>query len=91
MHLKDISQLYVAALIILLMATAAVIPAFGFIPGKSVVSGASYATFEGTAGNDYYDSMQYSYNINQWASSFTGVYPGYGNIPGYMTEWLQPR
>lgn len=37
-----------------------------FISGHSSV-GTNFAVFEGTAGNDSYSSMQYSYLINQWA------------------------
>lgn len=46
---------------------------FGFMYGKSA-GNADYAIFEGVAGNDYYASMQYSYQINQW-------YNGYAYTP----------
>ena len=32
-------------------------------------AGADYVVLEGTAGNDMYSSMQYSYMVNQWATS----------------------
>ena len=46
-----------------------------YISGQSGVSGADYVTIEGVAGNDYYDSRQYSYNINTWAASNAVGYP----------------
>jgi hypothetical protein len=47
-----------------------------FISGQSGVSPyADYVTIEGVAGNDYYDSRQYSYNINTWAASNAVGYP----------------
>jgi len=47
-----------------------------FISGQSGVSPyADYVTIEGVAGNDYYDSRQYSYNINTWAASAATGYP----------------
>jgi len=49
--------------------------AYGFKYGISSHS-ADYVVFEGVAGNDYYDSRQYSYCINQWANE-TDVY-GFG-------------
>jgi hypothetical protein len=49
---------------------------FAFISGQSGVSPyADYVTIEGVAGNDYYDSMQYSYNINTWARLTASGYP----------------
>jgi hypothetical protein len=45
------------------------IPTLAFRSGQTGSAGADYAVFEGTAGNDYYDSMQYSYMVNQWATS----------------------
>src|SRR3990172_11914401 len=41
--------------------------AFAFRSGISAAS-ADFVVFEGTAGNDYYDGRQYSYQINQWAA-----------------------
>jgi len=38
----------------------------GFMKGQTP-AGADYAIFEGVAANDYYDTMQYSYKINEWA------------------------
>lgn len=42
--------------------------------GRSLTNGispngakADYITFEGVAGNDYYSTNQYSYNVNQWS------------------------
>lgn len=40
--------------------------AAGFIKGQSS-GGADYVVLEGVAGNDYYDSVQYSYKVNEWA------------------------
>jgi len=55
-------------LIAILLSSAFVGVAFGFISGRSAFTDrADYITCEGVAGNDYYDSRQYSYNINQWA------------------------
>jgi len=52
----------------------------GFMFGQSS-GGADYAIFEGVAGNDYYDSRQYSYKINQWAEQ-KGLYRSFD--PGDM-------
>ena len=61
----------------ILICSALMIPTLGFKFGQSA-AGADYAVFEGVASSDYYDSMQYSYKINQWASEvpLTG-YVGY--------------
>jgi hypothetical protein len=64
------TQKYVISLILaaVLLSSVFVATAVGFISGQSGVSGADFITMEGVAGNDYYDSRQYSYNINWWAS-----------------------
>jgi hypothetical protein len=60
--------LLVLILASVLLSSAFVGVAFGFINGRSAFTDrADYITTEGVAGNDYYDSKQYSYNINQWA------------------------
>jgi len=47
-----------------------------FISGRSTQTNlADYITLEGVAGNDYYDSRQYSYNINTWAQTHATEYP----------------
>jgi hypothetical protein len=53
-------------LILTILALSVIMPALGFKYGQSAGT-ADYAVFEGVAGNDYYDSRQYSYKINQWA------------------------
>jgi len=58
-----------------LLSSALVGVGLAFISGQSGVSGADYVTIEGVAGNDYYDSRQYSYNINTWAASNAAGYP----------------
>jgi hypothetical protein len=62
----------------------------GFISGVSGVSGADYITIEGVAGNDYYDSRQYSYNINAWAvnplnPNRATLYPALNPANNYFT------
>lgn len=79
-HTKTIVAIF-AALVIL--CSAIVIPTMAFIPGQQAAGagGANYAVFEGVAGNDYYDTMQYSYKINQWATQnglYTSQSPYYG-------------
>jgi hypothetical protein len=72
---------YVKPLIALILATTLlssvmVSIGFAFISGQSPnTNKADYVTFEGTAGSDYYDSMQYSYLVNQWAMENINGYP----------------
>ncbi|MGA2309106.1 MAG: hypothetical protein ABSG57_06110 [Candidatus Bathyarchaeia archaeon] len=68
-HTKTIVAILTALVI---LCSAIMIPSLAFRSGQSG-AGADYAVFEGTAGNDYYDSMQYSYMVNQWATS-NGLY-----------------
>jgi hypothetical protein len=50
--------------------------ASGFISGQSPIApNADYVTLEGVAANDYYDSRQYSYDINHWAVDTIPGYP----------------
>jgi hypothetical protein len=53
-------------LALILICSALLIPSLGFKYGQTG-AGADYAVLEGVAGSDYYDSMQYSYQVNQWA------------------------
>ncbi len=46
----------------------------GFKSGIST-GNADYVVLEGVAGNDYYDSRQYSYDVNTWATSNIAGYP----------------
>jgi hypothetical protein len=55
---------------------------FGFMSGIST-GGADYAVLEGAAGGDYYDSTQYSYQVNSWLNSSLGV-PGYGAAGAFV-------
>lgn len=57
----------IAILALAIISLSLVAPAIGFRYGQSA-GGADYVVFEGVAGNDYYDSMQYSYKVNEWAS-----------------------
>ena len=56
--------------------------ASGFIDGQTPAF-ADYAVFEGTAGSDYYDNVQYSYKINQWAYE-------YKHLPYYVEADVDP-
>jgi len=58
-----------AALVMLLSIAA---PTMAFQKGLSP-AGANYVVLEGTAGSDAYSTMQYSYMVNQWATS-NGLY-----------------
>ena len=40
-----------------------------FKSGATSVTGSDYVTFEGTAANDSYSSMQYSYKVNEWLNT----------------------
>ena len=57
----------------------------GFLSGVSGVSGADYITIEGVAGNDYYDSRQYSYNINSWAAANAAGYSALNPANNWFT------
>jgi hypothetical protein len=70
-HTKTIVAILTA--LVILCSAYAWIPSLAFRSGTTGVAGADYVAFEGTAGNDYYDSMQYSYMVNQWATS-NGLY-----------------
>jgi hypothetical protein len=51
---------------LVILCSALLIPTLAFRSGQTS-AGADYAVLEGVAGNDYYDTMQYSYKVNQWA------------------------
>ncbi|MEM2130858.1 MAG: hypothetical protein QXZ70_09700, partial [Candidatus Bathyarchaeia archaeon] len=59
-------------LILAVLGLSIVMPALCFRYGQSAGL-ADYAIFEGVAGNDYYDTRQYTYRINKWAVS-KGLY-----------------
>lgn len=80
MEIKDNSKkLFTLLLALTLISPIILTPTIlGFISGISP-GGADYAVFEGVAANDYYDSRQYSYKINQWAEKkelYGGSNPG---------------
>jgi len=50
-----------------------------FKSGVTAAAAADYVTFEGTAANDSYSSMQYSYKINQWLNTPS-------NTANFLTE-----
>jgi len=64
-HTKTIVAILTA---FVMLCSAIMIPTLAFRYGQSA-GGADYAVFEGVAGNDYFDSMQYSYKVNQWATA----------------------
>lgn len=69
MKLKNHPKTIMAILTALMMlCSALLIPTLAFRPGQSP-KGADFAVFEGVAGSDYYDSSQYSYQVNQWYSN----------------------
>jgi hypothetical protein len=70
---KHNKQLIVLMLASVLLTSAFVGIAFAFKSGISATN-TDFMVFEGTAGNDYYDGRQYSFQVNQWA---------YGNAPSY--------
>ena len=75
MSLKGNSKnIAISLLTLMLLSVSLIVPAISFKYGQSP-AGADYVIFEGVAGNDYYDSMQYSYKINQWANE---TISGYG-------------
>lgn len=70
---RKIFEISVALLALITIFISLIAPAISFKYGQSA-QGADYAVFEGVAGNDYYDSRQYSYKINQWAVEEKGLY-----------------
>ena len=56
---------------VLLIGTFAAIPWFNANAAQD--SNADFVTIEGVAGNDYYDSRQYSYDVNQWAHDYEQI------------------
>ncbi|MEM2110549.1 MAG: hypothetical protein QXX08_01575 [Candidatus Bathyarchaeia archaeon] len=76
MSMKKNAKISALALVLLTLILS-VVSAYGFRYGQSATSGADYVILEGTAGNDYYDSMQYSYKVNQWA--YEWEFEGYEN------------
>jgi len=77
-YTKKTSMLLLASLLI---CSALMVPSLGFISNHTS-AGADYVVIEGVAGNDSYDSMQYSYKINEWASI--------QNISGYNSTLPSP-
>ncbi|MDI9644735.1 MAG: hypothetical protein QFX35_05900, partial [Candidatus Verstraetearchaeota archaeon] len=65
----------VALFVVAVISTSVVVPALAINFGQSP-AGADYVVFEGVAGNDFYDKMQYSYKINQWFSESGQVCSG---------------
>jgi len=65
---KTIFAILTASLMLLSIAA----PTMAFNHGLSP-AGANYVVLEGTAGSDAYSTMQYSYMVNQWATS-NGLY-----------------
>jgi hypothetical protein len=51
---------------------------------------ADYATFEGTAANDSYSSMQYSYKINEWLNTAANTANFLTGDPGKITYSYLP-
>jgi hypothetical protein len=80
-HNKNRKYLVSLILASVLLSSMFIATAVGFISGQSGVSGADYITMEGVAGNDYYDSRQYSYNINQWAYEYQQLVGSDGETP----------
>ena len=63
MDRKNFRSIASLLLVLLMLASAFyIVPAMGFMTGQSS-AGADYIIVEGVAGNDYYDSRQYSYKI----------------------------
>jgi len=65
--------------------------AIGFLGGQSTVGPkfADYIVMEGVAGNDYYDTMQYSYQVNQWANeTVCGTYGPNTVNPDPANAWF---
>ncbi len=66
--MKINKKIVVSILIAMLLCSAFVGVAFGFISGQSPnTNNADYVTIEGVAGTDNFDSRQWSYRVNQWA------------------------
>src|SRR4030065_2254878 len=70
---KHNKHLIVLMLASVLLTSAFVGIAFAFRSGISAAN-ADFVVFEGTAGNDYYDGRQYSFQVNQWADSNAHLY-----------------
>ena len=67
---KRSKRISLALLTLAVISLSLVAPAMSFRSRQSI-GGANYVIFEGVAGNDYYDSRQYSYKINQWANLYS--------------------
>jgi hypothetical protein len=63
------------------------VPSLSFKSGQSS-AGADFAVFEGVAGNDYYDSSQYSYKINEWA--YLQNISGYNHTTQTLPQVINP-
>gem|GEM_PF-1205243 len=77
------TKISVAFFALLVISLSLIAPAISFKYGQSA-AGADYVIFEGVAGNDYYDSMQYSYKINQWAYENILEYPSFDPSDDYF-------
>lgn len=78
---KYANKTTILLLTFILIGSALMIPSLSFKFGQSS-AGADFAILEGVAGNDYYDSSQYSYKINEWAYL--------QNISGYNQTIVNP-
>jgi len=72
LKIENHTKTFVAILTALVILCSVILPSIAFRSGLSS-AGADYAIFEGTAGNDAYSTMQYSYAVNQWAFA-NGMY-----------------
>jgi len=81
-YTRNTSMLILA---LLLICSALMVPSLGFISNKTS-AGADYVVLEGVAGSDYYDSMQYSYKINQWA--YDQQISGYSAAPNPSQDYF---
>jgi hypothetical protein len=82
LNLKNYSKPLTLILALILVSPIFVGLASGFIDGQTA-NFADYVIKEGTAGSDYYDSVQYSYKINQWAYE-------YRHLSGYSLSDVDP-
>jgi len=71
LEIDNRAKTILAIITALVMLLSIMLPTMAFQNGVSP-AGANYVVLEGTAGSDYYDSMQYSYQVNQWANSSAG-------------------
>jgi len=67
----------IVILTIALLCSAVLVPNILAFKSGITSGSADYVVLEGVAGNDYYDSVQYSYKVNQWAHDNINGYPTY--------------